>query len=146
MRWDDRCWWVPPGRLQPGRRWSDGLHQAVEAKEGLRIQRESVTYATITLQNYFRMYHKLAGMTGTAATEADEFYKIYRLEVAVVPTNLPMARLGHPDLVFQTGEARWRAVVEDIVEMHEVGRPVLVGTTGAAPARPPLVRRPAPGC
>ena len=117
------------GRLQPGRRWSDGLHQAVEAKEGLKIQRESVTYATITLQNYFRMYHKLAGMTGTAATEADEFYKIYRLEVAVVPTNLPMARLGHPDLVFQNGEARWRAVVEDIVEMHEEGRPVLVGTT-----------------
>ena len=117
------------GRLQPGRRWSDGLHQAVEAKEGLKIQRESVTYATITLQNYFRMYHKLAGMTGTAATEADEFYKIYRLEVAVVPTNLPMARLGHPDLVFQNGEARWRAVVEDIVEMHKEGRPVLVGTT-----------------
>ena len=117
------------GRLQPGRRWSDGLHQAVEAKEGIRIQRESVTYATITLQNYFRMYHKLAGMTGTAATEADEFYKIYRLEVTVVPTNLPMARLGHPDLVFQTGEARWHAVVEDIVEMHDAGRPVLVGTT-----------------
>ena len=117
------------GRLQPGRRWSDGLHQAVEAKEGLKIQRESVTYATITLQNYFRMYHKLAGMTGTAATEADEFYKIYGLEVAVVPTNLPMARLGHPDLVFQTGEARWRAVVEDIVDVHDAGRPVLVGTT-----------------
>ena len=117
------------GRLQPGRRWSDGLHQAVEAKEGLKIQRESVTYATITLQNYFRMYHKLAGMTGTAATEADEFYKIYKLEVAAVPTNLPMARLGHPDLVFQTGEARWRTVVEDIVEMHDTGRPVLVGTT-----------------
>ena len=117
------------GRLQPGRRWSDGLHQAVEAKEGLKIQRENVTYATITLQNYFRMYHKLAGMTGTAATEADEFYKIYGLEVTVVPTNLPMARLGHPDLVFQSGEARWRAVVEDIVEMHNTGRPVLVGTT-----------------
>ena len=117
------------GRLQPGRRWSDGLHQAVEAKEGIKIQRESVTYATITLQNYFRMYRKLAGMTGTAATEADEFYKIYKLEVAVVPTNLPMVREGHPDLVFQTGEARWRAVVEDIVEMHDLGRPVLVGTT-----------------
>ena len=117
------------GRLQPGRRWSDGLHQAVEAKEGIKIQRESVTYATITLQNYFRMYRKLAGMTGTAATEADEFYKIYKLEVAVVPTNLPMVREGHPDLVFQTGEARWRAVVEDIVEMHDTGRPVLVGTT-----------------
>ncbi len=117
------------GRLQPGRRWSDGLHQAVEAKEGIRIQRESVTYATITLQNYFRMYRKLAGMTGTAATEADEFYKIYGLEVAVVPTNLPMARLGHPDLVFQTGEARWHAVLDDILEMHDAGRPVLVGTT-----------------
>jgi len=117
------------GRLQPGRRWSDGLHQAVEAKEGIKIQRESVTYATITLQNYFRMYRKLAGMTGTAATEADEFYKIYKLEVAVVPTNLPMVREGHPDLVFQTSEARWRAVVEDIVEMHDIGRPVLVGTT-----------------
>ncbi|MCH7621874.1 MAG: preprotein translocase subunit SecA [Chloroflexi bacterium] len=117
------------GRLQPGRRWSDGLHQAVEAKEGIKIQRESVTYATITLQNYFRMYRKLAGMTGTAATEADEFYKIYKLEVAVVPTNLPMVRVGHPDLVFQTSEARWRAVVEDIVEMHDIGRPVLVGTT-----------------
>ena len=117
------------GRLQPGRRWSDGLHQAVEAKEGLKIQRESVTYATITLQNYFRMYHKLAGMTGTAATEADEFYKIYKLEVTVVPTNLPMAREGHPDLVFQTRQARLRAVVEDIVEMHDTGRPLLVGTT-----------------
>ena len=117
------------GRLQPGRRWADGLHQAVEAKEGLKIQRESVTYATITLQNYFRMYRKLAGMTGTAATEADEFYKIYKLEVTVVPTNLPMARREHPDLVFQTSEARWQAVVEEIVDMHHNGRPVLVGTT-----------------
>ena len=117
------------GRLQPGRRWADGLHQAVEAKEGLRIQRESVTYATITLQNYFRMYDKLAGMTGTAATEADEFYKIYGLEVAAIPTNLPMIRVDSSDLVFQTTESKWRAVVNDIVALHEVGRPILVGTT-----------------
>ena len=117
------------GRLQFGRRWSDGLHQAVEAKEGLKIQRESITYATITLQNYFRMYERLAGMTGTAATEADEFYKIYGLEVTTVPTNLTMIRKEAPDLVFQTGEARWKSVVEDILEMHEQGRPVLVGTT-----------------
>ena len=117
------------GRLQPGRRWSDGLHQAVEAKEGLKIQRESVTYATITLQNYFRMYTKLAGMTGTAATEADEFYKIYGLEVATVPTNLALAREENSDLVFQSSAAKWKAVVEDIIRIHETGRPVLIGTT-----------------
>ena len=117
------------GRLQFGRRWSDGLHQAVEAKEGLKIQRESITYATITLQNYFRMYKKLAGMTGTAATEADEFHKIYGLEVAVVPTNVPMIRADGSDLVFQTEEAKWQVVTDDIAEMHEKGRPVLVGTT-----------------
>ena len=117
------------GRLQFGRRWSDGLHQAVEAKEGLKIQRESVTYATITLQNYFRMYRKLAGMTGTAATEADEFYKIYGLEVAVIPTNLAMVREDAPDQVFQGAESKWRSVVEDIVTIHETGRPILVGTT-----------------
>jgi len=117
------------GRLQPGRRWSDGLHQAVEAKEGLNIQRESVTYATITLQNYFRMYKKLAGMTGTAATEADEFYKIYGLEVATVPTNLPPAREENSDLVFQSSTAKWKAIVEDIIRIHETGRPVLIGTT-----------------
>ena len=117
------------GRLQFGRRWSDGLHQAVEAKEGLKIQRESVTYATITLQNYFRMYRKLAGMTGTAATESDEFYKIYGLEVAVIPTNLSMIREDAPDLVFQNAESKWRSVVEDIVATHESGRPILVGTT-----------------
>ena len=117
------------GRLQPGRRWSDGLHQAVEAKEGLKIQRESVTYATITLQNYFRMYTKLAGMTGTAATEADEFYKIYGLEVATVPTNLALAREENSDLVFQSSTAKWKAIVEDIIRIHETGRPVLIGTT-----------------
>ena len=117
------------GRLQFGRRWSDGLHQAVEAKESMKIQRESVTYATITLQNYFRMYDKLAGMTGTAATEADEFFKIYGLEVAVIPTNVPMVRQDEADLVFQASEAKWHAVVEHIVEIHETGRPILVGTT-----------------
>ena len=117
------------GRLQFGRRWSDGLHQAVEAKEGISIQRESITYATVTLQNYFRMYKKLAGMTGTAETEADEFHKIYRLEVAVVPTNMAMAREEFPDLVFQNGEARWRNVADKVGALHEEGRPVLVGTT-----------------
>ncbi|MBM3942491.1 MAG: preprotein translocase subunit SecA [SAR202 cluster bacterium] len=117
------------GRLQFGRRWSDGLHQAVEAKEGMKIQRESITYATITLQNYFRMYDKLAGMTGTALTESDEFLKIYDLEVAAIPTNLPMIRQDSTDLVFQTTEAKWRAVTEAIGSMHEKGRPVLVGTT-----------------
>ena len=117
------------GRLQFGRRWSDGLHQAVEAKEGIKIQRESVTYATITLQNYFRMYKKLAGMTGTAQTEADEFHKIYGLEVVVVPTNVRMIRDDGSDLVFQTEEAKWRVVTNDIAEMNALGRPVLVGTT-----------------
>ena len=117
------------GRLQFGRRWSDGLHQAVEAKEGIKIQRESVTYATVTLQNYFRMYEKLAGMTGTAATESDEFFKIYRLEVATIPTNMPMIRDDASDLVYQNNEGKWRAVVNDIVELNQVGRPILVGTT-----------------
>ena len=117
------------GRLQFGRRWSDGLHQAVEAKEGLSIQRESITYATVTLQNYFRLYQKLSGMTGTADTEADEFHKIYGLEVAVVPTNVPMARAEMPDLVFQTEESKWRKVADQIESMHELARPVLVGTT-----------------
>ena len=117
------------GRLQPGRRWSDGLHQAVEAKEGLKIQRESITYATVTLQNYFRMYDKLAGMTGTANTEADEFLKIYRLDVTVIPTNLPLARDEGSDLVFQSEEAKWRVVVEDIAQIHDTKRPVLLGTT-----------------
>ena len=117
------------GRLQYGRRWSDGLHQAVEAKEGVKIQRESVTYATITLQNYFRMYRKLAGMTGTAVTEADEFYKIYGLEVVAVPTNLPMVRDDASDLIFPTEEGKWRAVIENIVQRSDSGQPVLVGTT-----------------
>ena len=117
------------GRLQPGRRWSDGLHQAVEAKEGLKLQRESITYATITLQNYFRMYKKLAGMTGTALTEAEEFYKIYRLDVVAVPTHADMVREDASDLIFKSGEGKWRAVADEIKEHHEKGRPVLVGTT-----------------
>ncbi len=117
------------GRLQSGRRWSDGLHQAVEAKEGCKIQRESVTYATITLQNYFRMYRKLSGMTGTAVTEADEFYKIYGLEVVAAPTNLPMVRFDSTDLIFPTAEGKWRSVVESIATRSQSGQPVLVGTT-----------------
>ena len=117
------------GRLQPGRRWSDGLHQAVEAKEGLKIQRESITYATITLQNYFRMYKKLSGMTGTAFTEADEFLKIYRLNVAVIPTNIPLVRHEAPDLVFQNEESKWKSAADSIAELHEKGQPVLIGTT-----------------
>ena len=117
------------GRLQPGRRWSDGLHQAVEAKEGVKIQRESITYATITLQNYFRLYEKLAGMTGTAMTESDEFYKIYGLEVVSVPTNLPLGREDNSDLVFQTADGKWNVVIEDIANIHETKQPVLIGTT-----------------
>ncbi len=116
------------GRLMPGRRWADGLHQAIEAKENVPVQRETVTYATITLQNYFRMYGKLAGMTGTAATEADEFYKVYGLEVVVVPTNKPLARMDEPDLVYKTHAAKFRAVADAIAELHQAGRPVLVGT------------------
>ncbi|MBX5464398.1 MAG: preprotein translocase subunit SecA [Clostridia bacterium] len=117
------------GRLMFGRRYSDGLHQAIEAKEGVTIQRESQTLATITFQNYFRMYKKLAGMTGTAATEADEFAKIYKLDVVVIPTNLPLIRQEYPDQVYKTEAAKWRAVVREIKEMHGQGRPVLVGTT-----------------
>ena len=116
------------GRLMPGRRWSEGLHQAVEAKEGGKIQNESRTLATITFQNYFRMYDKLAGMTGTAETEAEEFHKIYDLEVIAVPTNRPMVRDDFADLVFSSQKGKWQAVVEEIVEEHEKGRPVLVGT------------------
>jgi preprotein translocase subunit SecA len=116
------------GRLMPGRRWSDGLHQAVEAKEGVRIERENQTLATITFQNYFRMYKKLAGMTGTAETEAEEFAKIYKLDVTVVPTNRPLIRMNHPDVVYKTEREKFNAVVEEIVACHEQGQPVLVGT------------------
>src|SRR5947209_11234824 len=111
-----------------GRRFSEGLHQAIEAKEGVRIQNESQTWATITLQNYFRMYPKLAGMTGTAWTEREELHTIYGLDVVVVPTHRPMIRQDHPDLVYKNEEAKFRAVVNEIDEMHRMGRPVLVGT------------------
>ncbi|MDQ2745261.1 MAG: preprotein translocase subunit SecA [Chloroflexota bacterium] len=117
------------GRMMAGRRWSDGLHQAVEAKEGLRIQRENVTHATITLQNYFRMYDKLAGMTGTADTEAEEFHKIYGLDVMVIPTHRPLCRLDHPDLVFRDEQAKIKALIADVKECHQRGQPVLIGTT-----------------
>ncbi|HEX4897768.1 MAG TPA: preprotein translocase subunit SecA [Candidatus Limnocylindrales bacterium] len=116
------------GRQMPGRRWSEGLHQAIEAKEGLRVQRESVTLATITFQNYFRLYDKLAGMTGTAMTEAEEFHKIYKLEVVAIPTHRPMIRDDETDLVYRSENAKFNAVIEEIAEMQELGRPVLVGT------------------
>ena len=116
------------GRQMPGRRWSEGLHQAIEAKEGLRVQRESVTLATITFQNYFRLYDKLSGMTGTAMTEAEELHKIYKLEVVAVPTHREMIREDFSDLVFRDEPAKFNALIEEIVEMQEAGRPVLVGT------------------
>jgi preprotein translocase subunit SecA len=117
------------GRLLSGRRYNDGLHQAIEAKEGVTVREEYQTLATITLQNYFRLYEKLAGMTGTAMTEASEFDKIYKLGVVPIPTNKPMARIDQPDLVYRTEEAKFAAVVEDIAERHRHGQPVLVGTT-----------------
>ncbi len=116
------------GRLMPGRRWSDGLHQAVEAKEGVKIQRENQTLATITFQNYFRMYKKLSGMTGTADTEAAEFDKTYKLEVTVVPTNQPMIRKDQDDIVYRTEEEKFRNAAKAIKDLHEKGQPVLVGT------------------
>ncbi|MBU0491191.1 MAG: preprotein translocase subunit SecA [Chloroflexi bacterium] len=116
------------GRLMHGRRYSEGLHQAIEAKEGVKVQRESLTWATITFQNYFRMYDKLAGMTGTAATEKEEFFKIYGLDVVVLPTHRPMVRQDHTDMVYKTQTAKFRAVVDEIDEMHHQGQPVLVGT------------------
>lgn len=117
------------GRLMPGRRWSDGLHQAVEAKENVKIERENQTLATITFQNYFRMYKKLAGMTGTAETEATEFDKVYRLEVMVIPTNRVLLRLEHPDVVYRTEKEKYFAAADEIQKLHETGQPVLVGTT-----------------
>jgi preprotein translocase subunit SecA len=116
------------GRLMEGRRWSDGLHQAVEAKEGVKIEKETQTLATITLQNYFRMYQKLAGMTGTAETESVEFAKIYDLEVATIPTHRKMIRQDHPDVIYRTLDEKWEAVGEEIKEAHAKGQPVLVGT------------------
>ena len=117
------------GRMTPGRRFADGLHQALEAKEGVPIQRESVTYATITLQNYFRLYEKLAGMTGTAVTEAEEFWKIYKLDVVEIPTNVLMIREDQPDFVYKSEKSKYKAIIDEIESRHERGQPVLVGTT-----------------
>ncbi|HWZ41978.1 MAG TPA: preprotein translocase subunit SecA, partial [Candidatus Saccharimonadales bacterium] len=117
------------GRLMPGRRWSDGLHQAVEAKEGVKIERENQTLATVTFQNYFRLYKKLAGMTGTAETEAAEFEKIYNLSVVVIPTNQPMTRIEHPDIVYRTEKEKYFAVADEVQRMATDNRPILVGTT-----------------
>lgn len=118
------------GRLMPGRRWSGGLHQAVEAKEGVRVQPESLTLASITFQNYFRMYKKLAGMTGTAATSAEEFDKVYKLEVIIVPTNRPMIRQYLPDRIYKTKEGKFKALVREVKEHHQKGQPILIGTGG----------------
>ena len=120
------------GRLMFGRRYSDGLHQAIEAKEGVKIERESQTLATITFQNYFRMYNKLAGMTGTAKTEEQEFRKIYGLDVIVIPTHRPMVRTDHPDVIYKTKRGKYKAAVAEIAELHAKGQPVLVGTTSIA--------------
>src|SRR5665647_1930526 len=116
------------GRLMPGRRYSDGLHQALEAKERVKVEEENQTLASVTFQNYFRMYKKLAGMTGTAATEATEFGHIYGLDVIEIPTNMPLIRLENPDVIFRTGDEKWNAVVEEITDLNKRGRPVLVGT------------------
>jgi preprotein translocase subunit SecA len=116
------------GRLMPGRRWSDGLHQAIEAKEGVKIENENQTLATITFQNYFRMYATLSGMTGTADTEAEEFHKIYKLDVVVIPTNRPLLRPDFPDVIYKTEREKFNAVIGEIKELHEKGQPVLVGT------------------
>src|SRR4029077_19969932 len=113
------------GRLMPGRRWSDGLHQAVEAKENVKIERENQTLATITFQNYFRMYKKLAGMTGTAETEAPEFDKIYKLEVMVIPTNKPLLRVENPDTVYRTEKEKYFAASDEIQKLNQTGQPVL---------------------
>ncbi|RKX28599.1 MAG: preprotein translocase subunit SecA [Verrucomicrobia bacterium] len=116
------------GRIMPGRRWSDGLHQAVEAREGVTIERETRTYATVTIQNYFRMYDKLAGMTGTAETEATEFFDIYKLTVVVIPTNVPVARVDRNDVIYKTRRSKYNAVIKDVQEAHNNGQPSLVGT------------------
>ena len=117
------------GRIMEGRRYSDGLHQAIEAKENVKVEAATQTYATITLQNYFRMYHKLAGMTGTAETEAGELWDIYKLDVVVIPTNRPIVRDDREDLVYKTKREKYNAVIDEIVKLMKEGRPVLVGTT-----------------
>ncbi len=117
------------GRVLAGRRYNEGMHQAIEAKEGVEVQAENQTLATITLQNYFRLYTKLSGMTGTAQTEAAELHQIYKLGVVPIPTNMPMVRDDQPDLIYKTEEAKFEAVADDIAEKHAKGQPVLVGTT-----------------
>ncbi len=117
------------GRIMEGRRYSDGLHQAIEAKENVKIEAATQTFATITLQNYFRMYNKLAGMTGTAETESGEFWEIYRLDVVVIPTNRPIQRNDKHDLVYKTNREKYNAVIEEVEKLTSAGRPVLVGTT-----------------
>src|SRR4051794_13342174 len=117
------------GRLMTGRQWSDGLHQAVEAKERVRIKEENQTLATITLQNFFKLYNKLSGMTGTAMTEANEFWKVYKLDVIAIPTNRGLTRQSYPDVIFRTDREKYDSILEEIREIHETGRPVLVGTT-----------------
>jgi preprotein translocase subunit SecA len=117
------------GRILEGRRYSDGLHQAIESKEKVKVEAATQTYATVTLQNYFRMYHKLAGMTGTAETEAQELWDIYKLDVMVIPTNRPVVRKDNEDMVFKTKREKYNAVIDEIVALREAGRPVLVGTT-----------------
>ena len=116
------------GRIMEGRRYSDGLHQAIEAKEGVKVEEATQTFATITLQNYFRMYHKLAGMTGTAETEAAEFWDIYKLDVVTIPTNKPVQRIDMPDRLYRTKKEKYKAVVEEVKRAHDKGQPVLVGT------------------
>ena len=117
------------GRIMEGRRYSDGLHQAIEAKEGVKVEAATQTFATITLQNYFRMYHKLSGMTGTAETEAGELWDIYKLDVVTIPTNRPIARIDMNDRVYRTKKEKYRAVIDEVVRLVNEGRPVLVGTT-----------------
>ena len=117
------------GRIMEGRRWSDGLHQAVEAKEHVKVEAATQTFATITLQNYFRMYHKLAGMTGTASTEAGEFWDIYKLDVVEIPTNRPVIRDDMDDRIYKTAREKYRAVIEEVVRLRNLGRPTLIGTT-----------------
>src|SRR6185369_9604065 len=116
------------GRILEGRRWSEGLHQAVEAKEGVSIREENQTLATITLQNYFRLYDTLSGMTGTALTEAQEFMKIYEMPTVEIPTNVPMVRADHNDQIYKTKDGKWRSVVNEIEARHQAGQPILVGT------------------
>jgi preprotein translocase subunit SecA len=114
--------------MMPGRRYSEGLHQAIEAKEGVMVQRESQTLATVTFQNYFRMYPKLSGMTGTAVTEAEEFYKIYKLETVVIPTNKPNVRKDYNDLIYRTRDGKFKAVIEEVKRRNTIGQPILIGT------------------